>query len=116
MSGWYGSVQNRIAERAKMPEPVVGMGVTECCYTDCHAYEIVEVKDSKHITVRPMKTSLKPGSDWLDQDYEYSSDETARCINLYKTKNGWRERIGSHGLGCNGFALGYAREYRDPSF
>ena len=43
---WYGSIQNRIAERNTGPKPEVGMGATECGYTDRHPYEIIEVMKS----------------------------------------------------------------------
>ena len=89
MSQWYGSVQNRIMERMATPKLEIGMGVTKCLWSDCRAYEIIAIKDDRHITVRRMGT---------------------KCI------DGWRERIGKNGLGDTRFAVGYAREYEDPSF
>lgn len=70
----YGSVINRVMEQSKTPEIVVGMGATECLWTDRHAYEVIAVQDEKHITVRRLNTNLKPGTTWLEQEYEYSSN------------------------------------------
>lgn len=117
MSGWYGSLQNRLMERSAGPVPEVGMGVSECSWSDRNAYEVIEVIDDRHILVRRMKAVLKKGSDWFDQDYDLFSDENGSVIKLFKKKNGcWAERIGKNGVGCNGFSIGVAREYRDPSF
>lgn len=110
----YGSLQNRLAERSVQPMPEVGMGVTECLWTDRRAYEIIEVKDEKHITIRRMGTKCK---DYYAGDWEVYSDPTQKDIRrLYKTKKGWRERIGKNGLGDTKYVVGYADEYEDPSF
>lgn len=112
---YYGSVINRMMEsRHGAIVPEVGMGVTEYCWSDRHAYEIVEVIDARHIIIR--KLSAKLVGDYYDQDYEYASDPNGRCLKLFYTAKGeWRERIG-RSLGCNRFGLGSACEYRDPSF
>lgn len=114
---WYGSLQNRIEEWARMPEPEVGMGVTELCYTDRHPYEIIEVKDSRHITVRRLDHKRIDNNGISEsQDYEYSSNPNNPVATLFKTKDGkWVERIGKR-YGCNGWKLGKAEEYYDFSF
>ncbi len=109
----YGSLQNRLSERCKSPKPEIGMGATELMYSDRNAYEVVEIIDDMHIVVRRMKAELV-GS-YYDQDYKLSSDPSGRTQRLFLTKKGqWREQWGRQ-LG-NVFALGYASEYRDPSF
>ena len=111
---WYGSVQNRIAERTKAPEPEVGMGVTAMYWSDREAYEVIAIKDDRHITVRRMGYKCL---DWYGGDWEVFPDPNGHTINLYKTnKEQWRERIGKNGLGDIIYVLGVAREYRDPSF
>lgn len=111
---WYGSVNNRIMERSKSKEPEIGMGVTECLWSDRHAWEIIAIKDDRHITVRRMGHKCL---DYYAGDYEVFSDPNGVVINLFKTKTkGWRQRIGTRQLGCNGFYIGYAEEYEDPSF
>lgn len=115
MATWYGSLENRLMERSKQPEPVVGMGVTQCLWSDRHAFEIIEVKDSRHITIRRMAHKCK---DYYAGDWEVWSDPTQQDIRqLFKTKKGqWRERIGKNGLGDTRFSVGKADEYEDPSF
>lgn len=111
---WYGSLQNRLQENCKYPKPKIGMGATELMYSDTKAYEVIAVKDDRHITVRRLKAKLI-GS-YYDQDYEYESDPNGITANLFLTKKGqWRERYYDRSLG-NVFALGYAKEYNDPSF
>lgn len=53
MTKLYGSYQNRMQENKQFcKEITVGTGMTEYLYTDRHAYEVVEVKDQKHVSVR----------------------------------------------------------------
>lgn len=115
---WYGSLENRLMENAKMPEPVVGMGVTECSYTDREPYEVIEVKDPRHITIRALDWKRVDGNGLSEcQDYEYSSNEANHPVHLFLTKQGkWRERYPDGHLGCDGFYLGSAERYYDPCF
>lgn len=114
---WYGSLQNRLLESGEMPEPQVGMGVTECFYSDRKPYEIIAVKDARHITVRELDWKRTDNNGMSDcQDYEYSSNPGNRTAELFLTKQGqWRQRYGRR-LGCNCFFIGYAERYYDPSF
>lgn len=49
----YGSWQNRIEENKQYCEKIeIGTGMTEYSYTDREAYEVIDVKDQKHVTVR----------------------------------------------------------------
>lgn len=114
MSNYYGSLQNRLMEHSATPEMTIGMGVTECCWSDRHAYEIVAIKDDRHITIRRMNAVLV--GDFYDQNYELTSNPEGHMVNLFKTQKGeWKERIGRC-LGATRFAVGVAREYYDPSF
>ena len=52
---WYGSVNNRLEEdRMFCDEIKVGTGMTEYLWSDRHAYEVIAVKDQKHVTVRKL--------------------------------------------------------------
>lgn len=114
---WYGSFQNRLMENSKMPIPEVGMGATECQWSDREPFEIIEVKDDRHITVRAMNAKRIDNNGMSDcQDYEYTSNENGRIAHLFLTKQGrWREREG-RSLGCNGWFIGFAEKYFDYSF
>lgn len=114
---WYGSVQNRIEERMRMPEPKVGMGVTELYYTDREPYEIIEVIDDRHITVRRLNYKRIDNNGMSEcQDYEYYSNPDGYVAHLFKTKQGrWVERIGKR-YSANGWKIGRAERYYDYSF
>lgn len=111
---WYGSLENRLAERARQPKPEVGMGVTEMHWSDTYPYEVIAVKDDRHITVRAMGYKCL---DYFAGDWEVFPNPNGIVINLFKTKKGqWRKRIGKNGLGDIIYCLGYASRYEDPSF
>jgi hypothetical protein len=44
-SQWYGSIDNRIAEKTLQPVPVVGMGATEMLWSDRHAHTVLQVSE-----------------------------------------------------------------------
>lgn len=113
---WYGSLQNRLLEKVNK-EPQVGMGVTEYCWSDRHAYEVIAVKDARHITVRRLDYKRIDNNGMSeDQEYEFKSNEKNHTCELFLTKKGvWRERIG-RSLGCDTFGIGRADEYYDYSF
>ena len=57
---WYGSIDNRIEEGKQFVNEIkVGDGVTEYLWSDRKAYEVVDVKDQKHITIREYDHKLK---------------------------------------------------------
>ena len=88
-SKWYGSVINRLMENSKEPEIVVGMGVTECFWSDREPYEVIAVKDQKHITIRPM--GHRPSKDHTpySNDWELYSDENAIPMDIVKRGKYW---------------------------
>lgn len=116
---WYGSIQNRLSERALSPTPVVGMGVTECLWSDRHPYEIIEVKDDRHITIRSLNAKRIDHNGFSEcQEYEYSSNPNGAIYHLFKNKKGrWVRRVGTRGVdNSSGWAIGVAEEYYDPTF
>ena len=53
MTKLYGSLQNRLEENKTYCDEIkVGTGMTEYSWSDRHAYEVIEVTDQKHVTVR----------------------------------------------------------------
>ena len=116
MSRAYGSLQNILLDRTSGLLPVVGMGATEISYTDRYPYEIIEVKDDRHITVRALDYKRIDDFGFSEsQEYEYSSNEDNATKDLFFTKQGkWRERIG-RGLG-SAFFIGRAEKYYDFTF
>ena len=52
---WYGNLTNRLEENRMFCDEIkIGTGVTEYMYSDRHPYEVIEVKDQKHIKVREL--------------------------------------------------------------
>ena len=75
MAKWYGNVMNRLEENKDfVPEIKVGTGMTEYYWSDRHPWEVIDVKDQKHVTVRAMKHAPAPGSAPMSNDWVLSSD------------------------------------------
>lgn len=65
----YGSLINRLEEnRMIVPEITVGTGMTEYLWSDRHAYEVIAVRDQKHITVRELD------HEYIGNRGDYSND------------------------------------------
>lgn len=86
----------------------IGTGCTCLMNGACgssHAYEVIKIKDDKHITVRRMKAT--PIGQRIDQNYKLESDSKGIVIDLHKTKtNKWKN---PHFY--NLFIVGMAIEY-----
>lgn len=102
----------------KIPFPPWELGATEYCWSDRHAYEIIAVKDERHITVRAYECKRVDNNGMSDcQEYEYTSNPDGATANLFLTKKGeWREKYKDNSLGCNRWGVGRAEEYYDYSF
>lgn len=71
---WFGSLINRLDEGHTFTDKIeVGTGVTEMCYSDRHAYEVVKVIDDKHLLIRRCDAKRIDNYGESDvQDYEYT--------------------------------------------
>ena len=88
MTKWYGNLNNRLMEQGRDAEEItVGMGVTEFYWSDRHAYEVIEVRDQKHITIREYK-AIHIGEAY-ENKWELVSDETRPEIDLVKRGKYW---------------------------
>ncbi|MBQ0165354.1 MAG: hypothetical protein KBS75_09200 [Bacteroidales bacterium] len=84
----YGSLQNRLEENRQFCETIeVGTGVTEYSYSDRHAYEVVAVKDQKHVTIR--EYDHKFCGEAYTNDWELISNPENPEINLVKRGDYW---------------------------
>ena len=95
-------------------KPEVGMGCTECLYTDTHACTITKVSESgktlwyKEDIAKVVKGSTQDGS----AEYEYMEDEKG-----YEKKATLRKDGRFRATGTNfTIVIGVRREYYDPSF
>lgn len=93
MKKWYGSLQNRLEENQMYVDEIkVGTYATMYEYSDRHAYEVVEVKDQKHIKIRQLYAKIIDDNGMSDsQHYEYLSNENNPIEELELTKYGWKK-------------------------
>ena len=95
-------------------KPEVGMGCTECLWSDTHACTITRISPSgktiwyKNDIAKVVKGSCQDGS----AEYEYEFDESAPENKATLRKNGRYRATGTNYL----IAIGHRREYYDPSF
>jgi len=117
-SRWYGSVDNRLLENSRSADPEVGMGVTECLWSDREPYEVIAVQDERHVTIRRLGYKIVKGSSYDGSaEYEYFSNPDGAVKKLFKKKDGrWVERIGRREDSGSGWFIGFAERYYDPSF
>lgn len=96
--------------------PEVGMGVTELCWSDRHAYTVVWMAGNKRIGVqrdRAIRIDTNGMSD--AQRYRYERDEKAPVVVLSLRKDGHWRRVGES-ASSNVFMVGQREEYHDYSF
>lgn len=73
MAKWYGSIINRIEENVdRVTEITVGTPMTVYFWSDRHAYEVVEVRDQKHVSVR--EYDVKAIGLPMSNEWEYISN------------------------------------------
>lgn len=87
----YGSLNNRLEEGKMFCEKIeVGTGVTEYGYSNKYPYEVVEVKDQKHIVIREMETKRIDKNGMSDcQEYQYISNTNNPKIELVNKNGVW---------------------------
>ncbi len=111
--------QRELAARALAGEhvPKVGDGATEYCWSDRHAYTIVEVVSPTCIRVQ---RDIAKCLSYEQQTYSYEPDPSAvvQVLVLTVTKRypdgKWVRK--TDGFRGNGFVIGRRSEHRDPSF
>lgn len=116
-----GSLVNHLMSTPSPVVPAVGMGVTELCWTDRHAYTIVEVVNAKTIIVQRDKVTRTDSNGMSEcQDYSYEQDPEGgkTTITLRITKRYPQGRWVRKGDSVKGNAwhIGSRREYHDYSF
>lgn len=85
---WYGSLNNRLEENRQFCETIeVGTGVTEYLYSDRIPYEVVAVKDQKHVSIR--RYDHEAAGECYTNTWKLISNETNPVIDLVKKGNFW---------------------------
>lgn len=113
MSQQFGSLINHLSQRGGVSiQPEVGMGATNLCWTDRHAYTIIEVsKSGKTIKVQADTAIRTDGYGMTDgQSYRFEPNANGAVYTVRLTKRGWRSKE------AGAFAIGYRSEYYDFGF
>ena len=85
---FYGSLDNRFEENRMFTDEIkVGTGMTEYSWSDRHAYEVVEVKDQKHVKVR--EYDVKHIGEAYTNNWELISNEENPVKTIVKRGNYW---------------------------
>ena len=85
---YYGSLNNRLNENKMFCDEIkVGTGVTEYSYSDREAYEVIEVKDQKHVRIRLL--DHKAAGPCYSNQWELVSNESNPTYSLVKRGNYW---------------------------
>lgn len=108
----YGSLVNLLTADTTSTAPIVGMGATELCWSDRHAWTVVEVSASgktckvqRDIATRSDKNGMSES-----QSYDYAPDSSGEVIILRRNKRGQWVHKGTV------FKMGQRTEYHDDSF
>lgn len=84
----YGSIDNRLEENKMYCDKIeVGTGMTEYYYSDRKAYEVIDVKDQKHITVR--EYDHKAVGEYASNGWQLVSNENNKCFDMVKRGDYW---------------------------
>lgn len=85
------SISDLVKEISSDIPPVISIGdcATEYCGHDMYPYEVVGVKDQKHICVRELGHKLKDVSDWNCIHWDLYSTEDYPIIPIDKEGDSW---------------------------
>ena len=87
---WYGSVDNRLEENRMFCDEIkIGTGVTEYSWSDRTPYEVIEVRDQKHVTIRKMDHKPRPGSAPMSNDWVLISNPDNPTYDMVKRGKYW---------------------------
>lgn len=118
----FGSIESRMAEMAKMPEPQVGMGATIHMHSDRHAVTIIEVLNPLNparirVVVQEDKAKLVKGScQTEEQEYKFTRNPKGQVRTFSKRKNGLWIEEGHDMKNGSSLTIGERDEYYDPTF
>jgi hypothetical protein len=89
---WYGSLDNRLEENKMFCDTIeVGTGVTEYYYSDRKAYEVIEVRDQKHVSIRRMD-AIHVG-EGMTNTWKLVSNEENAVIDLVRRGDYWYREV-----------------------
>ena len=90
---WYGSLQNRLEENRQYTDEIkVGDGMTEYGWSDRHPFEVIEVRDQKHVTVRRLDHE-HVGDGCMDNNWKLISNENNPTRSMVKRGKYWYTEV-----------------------
>ena len=90
---WYGSLNNRIEENRMFCEEIkIGTGMTEYSWSDRHPYEVIAVKDQKHVTVRKLDHK-HVGDGCMDNSWELVSNPNNPTYEMVRRGDRWYSAV-----------------------
>jgi hypothetical protein len=111
-----GSMMNHLMGNSTPATPEVGMGATQLCGSDRHAYTVIEVLSPKKIRVQADKATRTDKNGMSEQQkYTFAPNPEGSVVTLTLRKNGCWIAQGESIKGIR-YALGYRSEYHDYSF
>lgn len=112
----YGSVQNRFEENRMLVDEIrVGTGMTEYMWSDRHPYEVVGVKDQKHVQVRRLGYKYI-GTQFADNQWELFQDPAQPIRNMVKRGDYWYWQHADGTRTRVNVTFGKAEKYHDYEF
>lgn len=122
MNRLYGSLNNRLMAASRQPEPVVGMGMTICHYTDRSCATIREVKHNaagKAIAFSATgDRAIRVDDNGISesQQYRYETRDDVKPTRYTLRKNGKWGEVGIPMRYAGQLLLGVRDAYHDYSF
>lgn len=105
---------NMMYTNTKSLKPEIGMGATELCWSDRHAYTVIEISNSgKKLKLQRDKAIRTDNNGMCDsQSYRYEQDPKGYTVEVSLRKDGrWKEVRGT-----TVYLVGDRDEYYDYSF
>ena len=102
-------------EEKEVTTPEVGMGCTMGIGSDSYAGTIIEVSRTGHRVVVQCDKATRTDNNGMSgsQEYQYEPNPNGRTEVFTRRRNG---RYLARGTTYHYLALGYRRQYQDPSF
>jgi hypothetical protein len=115
-----GSMTNILTANTKSQEPTVGMGATECCYSDRHAYTVVDIirfktgtrKGEVKEVVLQQDTATRIDKNGMSESQEYTYTPNPNA----ERKTARLHKDGRFYLGSSIIRIGERDEYYDFCF
>jgi hypothetical protein len=113
-----GSLVNYLMDAKQSPvTPEIGMGVTQLCWSDRHAFTVIDILSPKEIRVQKDRAIRVDNTGMSDsQKWEFQRNPEGSIYHLTLRKNGSWAQKGLSRKNSDGWAIGRREEFFDFSF